>query len=49
MSVTVAAMLAAPSPPAATGQKAAEERVELSKPFRGNVDRDLCVLRGSGF
>jgi hypothetical protein len=49
MPVTVAAMLTAPSPPAATGQEAGEERVELSKPFRRNVDRDLRVLRGSWF
>jgi hypothetical protein len=39
-------MLAAPAPPAATGQEPGEERVELRHSLLGNIDRDLVVLRG---
>jgi hypothetical protein len=45
----VAAILAAPSPAAATGQEPGEERVELRHSLLGNVDCDLLVLRGGGF
>jgi hypothetical protein len=47
--MAVAAMLAAPSPPAATGQEPGEERVELRQALLGNIDCDLLVLRGCGF
>jgi hypothetical protein len=47
--MTVAAMLAADSSAAATGQEPAEERVELRHALLGNLDRDLLVLRGGGF
>src|SRR5215468_4405015 len=44
VSVGVAAIVTAPSAPAATGQEPSEERVELRNSLLGNVDRDLLVL-----
>jgi hypothetical protein len=46
--MAVAAMLAAPSAPAATGQEPSEKRMELRYALLGNIDRDLLVLRGGG-
>jgi hypothetical protein len=48
VSMAVAAMLAAPFPPAAIGQESGEERVELREALLGNVDCDLLVRRGCG-